>query len=158
MYNTAVRYDVPEVGEVTIKTVILDLNGTLSINGTISDRTKELLKELTKREVEIVLLTGDQRGTAKALCSELDISFVRCKNSAEKSEASKRFDKNTTAAIGNARIDIGTFENAIVSIATLQAEGIHAEIIPYVDIIVPTIENALEILLDPNSFAATMRK
>ena len=152
------KYTVPGTGEMVINTIILDLNGTLSVNGQISDDAKKLIKEIKTKGVEIVLFTGDQRGTADSLCSELGITFQKCKNSQEKAAASKKFPKETTAAIGNARIDIGTFENAIVSIATLQAEGIHTGILAHVDIVVPSIENALELFLDADSFASTMKK
>ena len=62
-----------------------------------------------------------------------------------------------TAAIGNARIDMGTFKQAKVSIATLQAEGIHTEILEHVDIIVPSILDALNFFLDEHTFSSTMR-
>ena len=152
------KYTVPGTGEMVINTIILDLNGTLSVNGQISDDAKRLITELKTKGVEVVLFTGNQRGTADRLCSELGITFQKCKNSQEKAADSKKFPKETTAAIGNARIDIGTFENAIVSIATLQAEGIHTGILAHVDIVVPSIENALELFLDADSFASTMKK
>ena len=77
--------------------------------------------------------------------------------SAEKSAQMQQFDKNKTAAIGNARIDIGTFENAVLSIATLQAEGIHTGILKHVDIIVPSIDDALQLFLDQKSLEGTLR-
>lgn len=150
-------YDVPEVGKIEIKTLVLDLNGTLSIKGVISDVTREKIKELLEKGVNVILFTGDQRGTALNLCDELGINFIRCKNSAEKKEAMKKFNKETTASIGNARIDIGTFEESRISVATVQAEGIHTGIISHVDVIVPSIEDALDFFLDKDTFAATMR-
>jgi P-type E1-E2 ATPase len=136
----------------------LDLNGTLSVKGVIPEGVKEKLNKLQENGMEIVLFTGDQRGTAQELCESLDIRFVRCRNSAEKAQAMKAFDPNTTAAIGNARIDIGTFQNAKVSVATLQAEGIHTGIIEYVDVLVPSIVDALDLFLDVDTFNATMRR
>jgi soluble P-type ATPase len=66
-------------------------------------------------------------------------------------------DIETTAAIGNARIDIGKFKHAKLSIATLQSEGIHTGILPYVDIIVPNINDALDLFIDSDALIATMR-
>ncbi len=152
------KYDVPEVGLIEIKTIILDLNGTLSINGNISDLTKEKIKLLTKAGVKIVLFTGDQRGTAESLCNEIGIEFHKAKSSKEKGDLASKFNHETTAAIGNARIDIGTFENAKISVATLQDEGIHTGIIDHVDVIVPSIESALDLFLNEDTFCATMRK
>jgi soluble P-type ATPase len=152
------KYQVPEVGEIEIKTIILDLNGTLSVNGKIPGGIKEKLSKLKEIGISVVLFTGDQRGTAADLCDEYGIDFVRTKNGIEKEEAMTKYDSETTAAIGNARIDIGTFKHAKVSVATLQSEGVHSEVLKYVDIIVPTINDALDFFIDPDTFSATMRK
>jgi len=37
------------------------------------------------------------------------------------------------------------------------AKGIHAGILKYIDIIVPTINDALDLFIDPNALIATMR-
>lgn len=152
------KYNVPEIGEIEIKTIVLDLNGTLSVNGDISQQTKEKIDLVTKEGVKIILFTGDQRGTAESLCKEIGVEFHRAKSSKEKAELSEKLDYETTAAIGNARIDIGTFKNAKVSVATLQSEGIHVGILAHVDVIVPSIEDALDFFLNENTFCATMRK
>ena len=55
-------------------------------------------------------------------------------------------------------VSIGKFKHAKLSIATLQAEWIHTGILKYVDIIVPSIVNALDFFLDTSTFQATMRK
>ena len=152
------KYNVPEVGEIEIKTIILDLNGTLSVNGKIPDGVKERFEKLNNLGIKVVLFTGDQRGTATDLCKEYGISFVRCKSGSEKEAAMKDYDTETTAAVGNARIDNGTFKHAKVSIATLQSEGIHADILNNVDVIVPSINDALDFFIDSDTFSATMRK
>ena len=152
------KYNVPEVGEIEIKNIVLDLNGTLSVHGKIPDGVKERLSSIKKIGIDVVLFTGDMRKTAKDLCEDLGISFVKCKNSQEKEKAMSKFNPETTAAIGNARIDIGTFKKARVSVATLQAEGIHAGIVKHVDVIVPSINDALDFFIDKNTFSATMRK
>lgn len=152
------KYKVPGVGEIEIKDIVLDLNGTLSVNGKIPNGVKKKLQKLDKMGISITLFTGDQRGTADRLCKEYGISFIRTVDGKEKEKAMEIFDKDTTAAIGNARIDIGTFKNSRVSVATLQAEGIHADILKNVDVVVPSIDDALDFFIDPNTFAATMRK
>lgn len=152
------KYQVPGVGTIEIKTIILDLNGTLSVNGKIPDGVKERFEKLKNLGIKVILFTADQRGTAEDLCKEYEIDFVRTKNGEEKETAMKNYDPETTAAIGNARIDIGTFRHAKVSVATLQAEGIHADIISSVDVIVPSINDALDFFIDPDTFSATMRK
>jgi len=152
------KYKISEVGEIEIKNIVLDLNGTLSVKGKITKKAEDKIKELNEKGFNIILFTGDQRGTAEQLCGKLGINFMKCKSSDEKAKAMKNFKKDETASIGNARIDIGTFENSRISIATLQSEGIHTEILKYVDIIVPSIEDAFDLFLDKNNLGATMRK
>jgi P-type E1-E2 ATPase len=152
------KYNIPHVDELEINTIVLDLNGTLSVNGSVVDGAKERIEKLLAMGIEVTLFTGDQRGTADELCKGLGISYRQAKTSDEKERFFKEFDVEKTAAIGNARIDIGMFKHAALSVATLQAEGIHTDIIKHVDIIVPSINDALDLFIDSNSLKATMRK
>lgn len=151
-------YNVPVVGEIEINTIVLDLNGTLAVNGEIVPGSKEKIAELNKLGFKIILFTGDQRGNAKEICDDLGIEFYKAGNSEEKEKIFLTLDLEKTAAIGNARIDVGKFKHAKVSIATLQAEGIHTGILSDVDVIVPSVIDALNFFIDPNIFCATMRK
>jgi len=119
-YNVAMVYQVPGVGKIELTTIVLDLNGTLSVNGTIPVGVKKRIDKLKKLGFSIVLFSGDQRGTADAICHDLHIQLVRCGTSLEKEIAMDQLPVDQTVAIGNARIDIGTFKKAKIRIATLQ--------------------------------------
>ena len=150
-------YNIPKGETIEINTIVLDLNGTLTVNGKLESSTEKLVKQLQNKGFRLVLISGDIRGTAKSIAYELGIDLFLGASSDEKAAQMQQFDKNKTAAIGNARIDIGTFENAILSIATLQAEGIHTGILKHVDIIVPSIDDALQLFLDKKSLEGTLR-
>ncbi len=152
------KYEVP-YGETTeIDTIILDLNGTLSVNGKIPEGTKERLHKLRDLGFKVILFTGDQRGTAKDMCEDLAIDYRITDTGADKEKEMLKLETDKCAAIGNARIDIGTFKHAKLSILTLQAEGIHTEAIKHVDIIVPSITGALDLFLNKDSLCATLRE
>ncbi len=151
-------FNIPQGEGFEINTIVLDLNGTLSVKGIVSDETKHLISRLKELDYRIVLISGDIRGNAKTIADELGLELLLGKTSNEKAAQMSNFKKETTAAIGNARIDIGTFNNARLSIATLQAEGIHAGIINHVDIIVPSIEDALNLFIDRKSLEGTLRE
>lgn len=151
------KYQVTGVGEIEINTIVLDLNGTLAVKGIIPDGVKERLLKLKELGIAVTLFTGDQRGNAQELCDDLGISFSKAKTSEDKERLFLELDPETTAAIGNARIDNGKFKHAKVSVATLQAEGIHTGILEHVDVIVPSINDALDLFIDPDIFGATMR-
>jgi soluble P-type ATPase len=151
------QYNPVGVGEITLDTIILDLNGTLAVDGKLVEGVITRIEKLKELGFKLWLFTGDQRGTAAMQARELGIELMFAKNTSEKAECAKKCNFETTVAIGNARIDIGTFENARIKIATLQKEGIHAGIIPHIDIIIPSINDALDLLINPDSFNATMR-
>lgn len=143
---------------IEIKTIVLDLNGTLSVNGKIPAGAKKRLEKLKALSYKIILFTGDQRGTAKELCADLNIEFIITQTGKDKEDAILRLEPDTCASIGNARIDIGTFKRARLSVITLQAEGIHADVIKYADIIVPSINDALDLFINKDSLLATLKK
>lgn len=147
----------PNQENIEIENIVLDLNGTLSVSGIVSEKTKLQILKLKDLGYKIVLISGDIRGTAFDIAQSLDIELYLGKSSEEKAEKMQALQPEKTAAIGNARIDIGTFKNAKLSIATLQAEGIHTAIIPYVDIIVPSINDALNLFIETQSLEATLR-
>jgi soluble P-type ATPase len=151
-------YNVPEVGEIEIKTIVFDLNGTLQVNGVVPEGLKERMEKLKSLGFKLVFFSGDVRGNAPKVAHELGIDFISTFNAEDKEREFLKFDTNTTAAVGNARIDIGTFKHAVLSIATLQSEGIHIEILKYVDVIVPHINDALDFFINEGTFKGTMRR
>ncbi len=152
------RYNVPQGEEFEINTIILDLNGTLSVNGKIPAGAKERIRKLQRLGFRVILFSGDQRGTAGKICSNLGIELRLTPTGREKEREMLKLDFKKCASIGNARIDLGTFKHAKLSIITLQAEGIHARAIEHADIIVPSINDALDLFLNPDSLCATLRE
>lgn len=152
------QYNIKKRGNLEIDTLVLDLNGTLSVNGQIPEGAKERIDKLRELGFKIILFTGDQRGNAEQLCGELGIEFKVAQSSAEKEAEMLKLDTQKCAAIGNARIDIGTFKHARLSILTLQAEGIHTACIQQVDIIVPSILDALDLFINKDSLCGTLRE
>lgn len=151
-------YTLTNQAPLEINTIIIDLNGTLAVNGKVATDVKERINSLQNDYgFQIVLLSGDQRGNGSQIAEELGIKFHKAKSQAEKEQICLEYDCDKLAAIGNARIDIGTFKQAKLAIATLQGEGIHTAIIPHIDIIVPSIANALDLFLDPDTLKATMK-
>jgi len=151
------QYSIPGIGNLEITTIVLDLNGTIAVHGKIVPGVKERLDQLKKLGIDLILFSGDHRGNGLEMCNELGITFKKGGTQEEKEKLFLELDTERTAAIGNARIDIGKFKHAKLSIATLQAEGIHTGILKYVDIIVPNINDALDLFIDANALEATMR-
>ena len=152
------EYNVPGVGEIEIKTIALDLNGTLTLKGKLIPHAVEYIQKFQRAGIEVVLVSSDQRGNAQKIADEMGIHYYPASNSAEKEEVILNFDTQKTVAIGNGQNDIGMFKHAKVSIALLQSEGVSIELMRHTDIAVPSIIDAFEMLLAPDIFIATMRK
>ena len=53
------KYDIPGLGKLTIKTLILDLNGTFSVGGVVADGVKERLDKLKEKGFRVLFFTGN---------------------------------------------------------------------------------------------------
>lgn len=143
--------------KLTLSKIILDLNGTLTVNGQIPKGVPERIKKLQKLGFEIIILSGDARGNASQIAKKLNVKCIVANGSKEKSKEIKQLNPKECIAVGNARIDIGMLKLAKVSILTLQAEGVHTKTIKYADIIIPSINDALDLFIDSKNFLATMK-
>lgn len=139
-----------------LDTMLIDLNGTLCVWWVIDSWVPPLLAKLKSMWWKLLLLTGNQRGNADTF-AQYGLDIIVAKNAQEKASYVATLDTEKCVAIGNARIDIGMFQQAKISIATLQDEGIHANVLSHVDIIVPSMRAALSLFVDKDRFAATMK-
>lgn len=151
------KFHIPNREDLEIKTILLDLNGTLSVRGKLVKGVKKRLKKLEKLGYRIILLTGNQRNNVDKLVKNLGIDFAVCNNAEEKEKEILSLEPETCATIGNARIDIGTFKHAKISVLAIEGEGIHVETIPFCDIIVKSVNDALDLFIDKDSLIATMK-
>jgi soluble P-type ATPase len=151
-------YNVPGLGEVELKTIILDLNGTLSVGGTIPEGVAPRIEKLKELGFRIVLFTGNTRGDADQLASSLGIEWKEAQSADEKAELAKEYEPASCVSIGNGLIDIELMKVVALRIVTLQAEGAHIQTLMASDAVVPHIHDALDMLIDPNRLIATFRQ
>lgn len=150
--------DIPGSGTLDIRTVILDLNGTISVKGAIVDGVAVRIASLREQGMKIVLFTGNTRGDADDICSSLGIEWKQAKNAEEKAALAVEIGAETSVAIGNGLIDAELMKVVKLGIVTLQSEGVHVQTLLSSDVIVPTINDALDLLLDTQTLIATLRK
>lgn len=148
---------IPNNGNLNIENILLDLNGTLAVGGNLIEGVKERVGEL--RDIyKLILLSGNTRGGADQLASELGIQFIETKTGAEKQQVAKDLDPITCAAIGNGLIDLELIETAHLGIVTMQGEGVHIKTLLAADIVVPSVNDALDLFIDRNRLIATLRR
>lgn len=151
-------YKIPGVGDIELKTLILDLNGTLTVKGKISEGVKERLARLKELGYRILFFTGNTRNNAGEISSELGIEWILAEDRIAKRNEALKLDPNICVSIGNGLIDLELMKVVKLRIVTLQAEGVHVQTLLNSDIVIPSILDALDLLIDPATLVATLRK
>ena len=151
-------YNIPGVGELQLNTLILDLNGTLTVKGRIPDGVKDRLNRLKELGYQIVFFTGNTRNNADEIASALGIDWILAENGIAKRDEALKLDPDTCVSIGNGLIDLPMMEVVKLRIVTIQAEGVHVQTLIHSDVVIPSIIDALDLLIDPATLVATLRK
>ncbi len=152
------KLEIPGSGELDLKTLILDLNGSLTQYGKLVPGVKTGLKKLRTAGFNLILFSGDTRGNAQKLARQLGVQFTKAGTAQEKLKELKKLDPATCVAIGNGLIDKELIKKARLGIVVLQAEGVHVKTLLEADVIVPSLRDAFNLLLDKNVLIATLRK
>ena len=154
-----ITVSIPKFAELNLNYALIDFNGTLAVDGRLIDGIEERLNALAEH-LEIHVITGDGMGTAKA-----ELANVRCILTITPSEDQgitkqnylHQLNPNQTVAIGNGRNDQFILKEAALGIAILGKEGLSTQAILAADIIVPSIDLALELLQKTKRLKATLR-
>jgi P-type E1-E2 ATPase len=150
--------DIPGRGRLEIAHLVLDLNGTLAVDGVVPDTVSERLRALITK-VAVHVVTADTFGTAAAL-RELAM-HVQVLPPGDQVEAKAAFvralGESRTIAIGNGSNDESMVRDAVVGIAVVGQEGAAARTVLAADIVVSDIRDALDLLLSPARLIATLR-
>lgn len=119
--------DIPGYKTLNLSTLLLDYNGTIATDGLIPDSVKTRLCKLAD-QFKIIVLTADTHGTARKQCEGLPL-------------------------------EVCTFPtgNAALSIAILGTEGMCSALLKESDICITSIEDGLDLLLNPKRIIADLR-
>ncbi len=151
------HFTIPGHEPFEIETLILDLNGTIAIDGKLIDGVKERIEAL-RGSLQILLFSGDTQGTAADIAKELQIELRLTPDAEAKAAAARTLHPETAATIGNGLIDLELFRTVRLRILTIQAEGAHPQTLLASDVITNSILDALDLFLKPKRLIATIRK
>ncbi len=152
------KIKVPGAGLYNIETVVLDLNGTISVNGKVVVGVKERINQINSLGIKTILFSGDTQGTADKIAKDLGVVFIKTNSASEKLKEIKKLNPNKCVAIGNGLIDASFLKAAKLGIAVMQAEGVHTKAILAADIVMNNINDALDLILNEKVFISTLRK
>jgi len=154
-----IKVEIPGKGELELKYVVFDVNGTLAVDGQLLPGVPELLDNL-KEYLEIHLLTADTHGKQAEIDSILNLKADRIKTGDEahqKSAYVENLGPNNTIAVGQGANDSLMLKSAVIGICILSAEGSALETLLGSDLVVPDIQSAIKILLNPTRLIASLR-
>ncbi|OQX95431.1 ATPase P [candidate division KSB1 bacterium 4572_119] len=150
---------VPGFGEITLKNIVFDFNGTMAVQGKLIDGVRERLTRLAEN-LKVYVLTADTFGKAAK-----ELEGLPCKlhilsggnEDAQKESYVQKLGAESCCAFGNGNNDKKMLRAAKVGIAVIEGEGCSSQAVLSSDIIVKSILNGLDMLLDPNRLKATTR-
>jgi P-type E1-E2 ATPase len=155
------RLQIPGRGEVDLSAVVLDLNGTVAVDGEVIPGVAERIVALREAQISCFLVTADTRGLGAATAVALGMVLERLvegDEGAQKAAFVKRIGADRVLAVGNGANDAEMLRAAAVGVAVLQAEGMAVTALQAADLVVPEINAALELLLEPQRLVATLRR
>lgn len=154
-----IRIDIPGREKIEIENIVFDYNGTLAVNGKMNQNVKEKLLKL-KKILNVYIVTADTYNTVEKECSDLGIqvkTFPSENAGLWKMNIVKELGGKKTLCMGNGFNDIKMFEESTLSIAVIEEEGCCAKLLMNCDIVVKSIEDGLNLILNTDRIKATLR-
>lgn len=152
--------DIPGFKSLELEHLVLDLNGTIVIDGQPHPDLAGALADLSK-SLHVVCITADTRGLAVGLGEELGIEMQIIQPGREASQKAmfvSELGAESVVAIGNGANDVEMLETAALGIAIIGREGAYAGLLSSADVIVGRINDALGLLINSDRLRATLRR
>ena len=155
-----IELDIPGRGTLQLRHLVMDVNGTLAVDGSLLDGLAKRLSLLRDR-LEIHLVTADTHGRQAGIDRQLSLRAERIgpgNESAQKAGYVRRLGAETVAAVGQGANDAGMLEAAALGICVLSPEGTAVETLLAADLAAADIFTALDLLDRPLRIVASLRK
>ena len=155
-----IKIEIPSRGLLEIEYLVLDVNGTIAIDGKLIQGVAESLKRL-QSHLTIRMITADTHGGQAQIDSILGLKAERLKagNEAEQKEAFVRsLGAKKVIAMGNGANDALMLKVAAIGIAVMGEEGLAVEALSAADLVITDPVRAFELIENPKRLIATLRK
>ena len=152
------KINIPGREVLTLSHLILDYNGTIAEDGEIIESIRPRLAELAKA-LSICVITADTHGTAAKKCEGLPLevlTFPTTEVGAIKAQEAMKLSGGVIT-IGNGFNDIPMSDAADLSICVIGREGCCGALLAHADIVVTSIDDALDLLIKTGRLRATLR-
>lgn len=150
---------IPGEDDLRIEWVVLDVNGTLTLDGNVLHAVPARIAWL-REQAGVELLTADTRGRLDEVARALGAPGTRLEGDAvgeQKRAHVERLRAARVAAIGNGMNDTGMLAAAALGIVVLGPEGAAGAALRVADVVAANIIDALDLLLELLRLMATLR-
>lgn len=154
-----IQVSIPGFGDLNLKNLILDYNGTIAVDGKLADGVAERLINLS-RQLSIHIVTADTFGTVEKNIGDLPVKIaVLEKNNQDiaKLDYLNSLGPDMTACIGNGRNDRLMLDASALGMAVILKEGTYFKTLQSADLVFTDITDALDVLLNPLRLIADLR-
>ena len=151
---------VPGWGDYSFKHLVLDVNGTIAIDGQLIDGVLKRISQL-RGKLEVHLLTANTFGQQDKIDHYLNLKSIRLTKGNEahqKAEYVRVLGKEHVASIGQGANDAEMLRTAQLGICVLSAEGTAKAAIDACDLLCPDILSALDLFENPLRMIASLRR
>jgi len=151
--------DIPGFGLVRLEHLVSDFTGTLSVDGKLLPGVKDRLIRIGEF-LKVHILTADTFGKAKA-----ELEGIPCEthilhgddHDVQKEDYVKKLGTENVISFGNGNNDRLMLKAAKIGVAVCLNEGCAADAVKSADILVSSIKDGLDLLLNPLRLKATLR-
>jgi P-type E1-E2 ATPase len=151
--------EIPGREPLTLGHAIFDLNGTLAIDGVLTEGVATRLACLG-RTLHCVVASADTHGTLASVAERLGVEARRVERGPEKAALVRALQEGGgggVVAVGNGINDLEMFHEADLAVAVLGSEGTAARTLVAADVLCRSGEDAIELLLSTDRLVATLR-
>ncbi len=154
-----IALDIPGRGDLELKHLVFDVNGTLALDGQLLEGVAKRIAALRDR-LEIHLITADTHGKQAAIDHILGLRAVRLQpgnEAIQKADFVRSLNAATVAAVGQGANDAEMLRQAALGICVFSQEGVAVQTLLAADLVVPDIFVALELFEKPLRLVASLR-
>ncbi len=151
--------DIPGFGTLRLEHLVSDFTGTLSVDGRLIQGVRERLNELSKF-LRVHILTADTFGRAKEELKDINCEVHILEgedHDLQKEEYLKILGPELVIAFGNGNNDRRMLKIARIGVAVMLDEGCSLDALEGADIVVKSVIDGLDLLLNPKRLKATLR-
>ncbi|BCY18159.1 MAG: ATPase P [Chloroflexi bacterium] len=151
--------NIPGIGNIQILHLVLDVNGTLALDGKLLDGIPRAIASISNR-LDVHLITADTHGHQDQIDRLLNLTAVRLtpgNEATQKAEYIRSLGGHHCAAIGQGANDALMLSEAFLGIAIISPEGLCTETLKASRVVMPDIYSAFNFLENPLRIVATLR-